>query len=506
MPRNGLGMPITSSSVGGAVINVDDVLWESFGSNEIAINYAENYTNIILHSQDTTDAEAWTKTNTAIDSTLYEAPDNSTTANAIKSSSTGQKNYKITQSNLSVTAGKTYTVSVHLKKENLGFARLKWTGGTARRTDFNLTTGAVTNTSNVIRTQVDAMDDDWFRCSITFVATTSSGSIKPFAQLVDNDGTPNIAVSGIVLIYVWGFQLEENIEASPYIVTTTEARTATETLNDLSSIWDFDSANLMPEADPDSEGVWEVPANIVLNGDYEELGSEKTTNGTFTTDSDWTNEISGWTISNGKANYSGVNPVASFQQNISLSAGKIYKVTYTISNRQQGDFRILLGNTAGTINNSDGTYTEYITYSSGSLFYVQARSSFIGSIDNVSVKQVDPNDRWTLGTGWSIEDGKAKCDGSQSAGTQLTQDMTLGNGSSYEVTFTLESISAGNVDARFQGSGSTVTGTSRTSAGTYTEIITSTGNTSFRLRGNDAFVGVIDNVTVREHAIQPLDV
>ena len=118
------------------------------------------------------------------------------------------------------------------------------------------------------------------------------------------------------------------------------------------------------------------------------VGSEEITNGDFATDSDWTNEISGWTISNGKANYSGVNPVASFQQNISLSVGKIYKVTYTISNRQQGDFRILLGNTAGTINNSDGTYTEYITYSSGSFFYLQARSSFIGSIDNVSVKEV----------------------------------------------------------------------------------------------------------------------
>ena len=58
MPRNGLGIPMVSSSVGGAIINVNDVLWESFGSNEIAIKYAEHYTNIILHSQAVTDTEA----------------------------------------------------------------------------------------------------------------------------------------------------------------------------------------------------------------------------------------------------------------------------------------------------------------------------------------------------------------------------------------------------------------------------------------------------------------
>ena len=120
----------------------------------------------------------------------------------------------------------------------------------------------------------------------------------------------------------------------------------------------------------------------------EVLGGEEAVNGDFATDTDWTNEISGWTISNGNANYSGVNAVASFYQNITLSVGKTYKVTYTISNRQQGDFRILLGNTSGSINNSDGTFTEYITYSSGSIFYLQARNSFIGSIDNVSVKEV----------------------------------------------------------------------------------------------------------------------
>jgi len=305
MPRQGLGMPIVSGASNAPVTVIDDVLWEDFGGSggEIALNYQETRTNSILHSQDATDAEAWTKANTAIDSTLYEAPDNSTTANAIKSDGTGEQVYKITQTSLSVTAGKTYTLSVHVKKENLGFARIYFSDGAAKKADFNLTTGAVGSTSNTIRTQVDAMDDGWFRCSMTFVATStiSSGQVRFSALAADGDNTPSVAVSGIVLIYVWGFQLEESIEATSYIVTTTEARTATTTLNDTSDVWDFDGADLTPEADPDDEGVWEVPANIVLNGDYEELGSELVTNGTFDADSDWTT-TGGWTISGGSAN------------------------------------------------------------------------------------------------------------------------------------------------------------------------------------------------------------
>ena len=126
MPRLGLGMPIASDTSSAPVVAIDDFLWENYSSSsgEIAINYQETRTNSVLHSQDVTDAEAWTKQNTAIDSTLYEAPDNSTTANAVKSNGTGEQLYTVSQS-ISVTAGKTYTASVHLKKENLKIDYLK---------------------------------------------------------------------------------------------------------------------------------------------------------------------------------------------------------------------------------------------------------------------------------------------------------------------------------------------------------------------------------------------
>ena len=105
---------------------------------------------------------------------------------------------------------------------------------------------------------------------------------------------------------------------------------------------------------------------------------------------------------------------------------------------------------------------------------------------------------WTKGTGWSISGGTANCDGTQTAGTQLVQNGTYTLNKTYKITYTLSSVTAGNVDVRLQGSGATVTGNSRTTDGTYTEYITSTGNTSFRIRGNGDFIGSIDNVSVKE--------
>ena len=111
---------------------------------------------------------------------------------------------------------------------------------------------------------------------------------------------------------------------------------------------------------------------------------------------------------------------------------------------------------------------------------------------------------WTTGTGWTISGGTANCDGSQTSGTQLTQTgLTFTNTKTYKVTYTV-TVSAGNIDARLQGGGATVTGTSRTSSGTYTDYLISTGNTSFRMRGNDAFIGTVDNVSVKEATIDGL--
>jgi len=509
MPRQGLGH--SSVDIYNMVTpGTDDPVWRNKTSGQLMVGYQQTRSNFVLFSQDATDAEAWTKQNTAISTTLYEAPDNSTTANAIKSNTTGSKNYYLQQQSLSVTAGKTYTASVHLKKGTLGFGWLRAGDGTTDYSAaFNLNTGAVTNTSQVLSTSVDAMDDDWFRCSVTFQAqnTSSNGNVIVFAQIDATDNTPNVAVSGVELLYVWGWQLEENSEMSAYIVTTNAARTTTETLNDTSETWDFDSADLMPEADPDDDGVWEILANVVLNGDYEELGSELASfsdnNIVFTDLSDST------TISLGSNSYrsEAFGNTNDSRPRVTVNGsgivtGKTYKVVYTPTSFTGSTVFDFWQNGSRFVNNHDASLP--LT------FYFVASNSFDGfdfdgsqtfrSDYTLSIKQVDPNDRWSLGTGWTISDGKANFN--TTGNSTIDQDLSITPGTTYRIQITGE-ITSGGLKLS-NGSGLGNDGSIGLPLDTlYTH---DGGSNDIQIRTLGASVGYLDTVSVTEYAIQPQDV
>ena len=104
---------------------------------------------------------------------------------------------------------------------------------------------------------------------------------------------------------------------------------------------------------------------------------------------------------------------------------------------------------------------------------------------------------WTLGTGWSIGSGIATK--SPGAATDLSQAMSTEKNKTYEITFTVTTISAGSVRVGLTGGGTDVLGTARTTAGTYTEILTSDGNTTFVVRADASFNGSIANVICRRH-------
>ena len=269
MPRMGIGMPLSASITQASVIAIDDPLFESFGGNDIAINYTATRTNLILYAQDATQSQ-WVKTSTAIEGTLYEDPDGSTTANAITGAASNST--KFIHQVQSITAGETYTYSTYAKKGTLNFILLEVSDGTTTYSgNFNLNADAVATTTRLITSAIEDRSNGWYRCSITFQAlnTSEGGQIRAYGLYADNTPTVNIAVADTVLIYIWGQQFEADGEPTGYIVTTTEARTATTTLLDTSQTWDFDGNDIMPEADPDAEGTWEVnTTDLVTNGDF----------------------------------------------------------------------------------------------------------------------------------------------------------------------------------------------------------------------------------------------
>ena len=118
--------------------------------------------------------------------------------------------------------------------------------------------------------------------------------------------------------------------------------------------------------------------------------TELVTNGDFATDSDWTKGPN-WTISGGSANSDGTDATSNLYQNTFLSFnGKGFLVEGNVSNVTQGFVYISLGGSdLQIVVNSNGAFKHYVNISSGnSILYISGRNNFIGSIDNVSVKQL----------------------------------------------------------------------------------------------------------------------
>ena len=133
-----------------------------------------------------------------------------------------------------------------------------------------------------------------------------------------------------------------------------------------------------------------------------EYGSELVTNGDFATDSDWI-KGTGWTISGGTANCDGTQTGNTLlYQNIGHSSNTLYRLQFTISNYVSGTIDFALDSPFFGAANSNGTFVFDITPSSVGNFIVRADENFVGSIDNVSVKEITTSGDFTFSRGSNL--------------------------------------------------------------------------------------------------------
>ncbi len=117
-----------------------------------------------------------------------------------------------------------------------------------------------------------------------------------------------------------------------------------------------------------------IQPNIVNNGD-------------FATDSDWT-KGSGWSISGGKAVGSATGASLYQADGANYTSGKLYKVTFEVLDYVSGSVRPEVTNVAGSYVSSNGVFIQYITATSSSIGAELKGSTFTGSIDNVTVQEI----------------------------------------------------------------------------------------------------------------------
>ena len=249
------------------------------------------------------------------------------------------------------------------------------------------------------------------------------------------------------------------------------------------------------------EEVGYFSSELVQNGNFSELGSEALTNGDFSSTSNWTitnNTGTETEIINGYVRIKTDGAYTQIRQFNVLSTGKTYKLVYDVIESDGGSLGLDTGSGTLLIPSTVGTHTFYWVSNSTTFNIKRYGGALDIKIDNVSVKQVDPNNRWFLGTGFSFGNNVVNRV-SSGVGSNLYQNTGSLAGKKVKYSFTVTNRTSGRIDTSFFGaSGTTV---HRVEAnGDYSFIIDvqagHNGNTGFST--NSTFNGTISNVSVVE--------
>ena len=119
--------------------------------------------------------------------------------------------------------------------------------------------------------------------------------------------------------------------------------------------------------------------------------------------------------------------------------------------------------------------------------------------EKVSNGDFSASGTWTYGQasgGWAYDgtSEEADCDGSQTTGVDLEQDISAVAAENYFLRYTLSNWVAGTVTPQIGG----VDGTARGADGTYEDYITATGTGNLKFQADSDFNGSIDTVSAKK--------
>ena len=263
-------------------------------------------------------------------------------------------------------------------------------------------------------------------------------------------------------------------------------------VTDLKAYWALSEGDGLVAYDSGST----LEEDLIQNGDFSELGVDIVTNGGFATDSDW-NYNPNWSINTvlGVAESDGTSSNNINQGNV-MTVGLTYEISFEIiSLTSGGGYQVRAGSGSAYSSpvNTLGVHRVIQTATTNGHLYLNANQLAVGSVDNISVKQVDPNDDWTLGTGWSYGDDRAVA--VSGSGAHMTQNIGAESGKQYQVNFDIE-VAEGK--AYLYGGQYAPTWETITESNSYSFNVTWGNNNPISFYKDSDFVGSITNISVKE--------
>lgn len=166
--------------------------------------------NLLTYSEEFENA-AWPKADVTVTANAGTAPDGTTTADKLIASATNANHLLNRTTAFSTITGTSYTVSMYAKAVEYAFVRLQLQATTFPNNwaNFNLSTGAVGDTSGGGAASIASVGNGWYRCTWTLTATgTGNSGVQPFVLDSDRTGTsPSYLGNGTSGILIWGAQL-----------------------------------------------------------------------------------------------------------------------------------------------------------------------------------------------------------------------------------------------------------------------------------------------------------
>jgi hypothetical protein len=159
----------------------------------------------------------WAKINSSVSANTTTAPNGTLTADTLVENTANSTHIAI-QTTAGQISGNTYTASIYAKASGRSWIGLFNNAGGTGNAFFDLSNGTV-GTVLTGSAQIQSVGNGWYRCSITFVPTTT-GTFNIQVRIASADNVPTYTGNGTSGIFIWGAQLVEGTDSKPYFPTT----------------------------------------------------------------------------------------------------------------------------------------------------------------------------------------------------------------------------------------------------------------------------------------------